>query len=68
MYNRPIHAALEQAASGGFMRHSPNREGDHTRPKLSEDWLSVIIGLILVIVVWLFGGAGIPWPLFGVLT
>lgn len=33
--------------------------------KLSEDWLSVIIGLTLVLVVALGALAKVPWPLFG---
>jgi hypothetical protein len=33
--------------------------------KLSEDWLSVIVGLILVLVVGLGLLAKAPWPLFG---
>ena len=38
------------------------------RPKtpLSEDWISVIIGLVLVIIVAAFSITSIPWPLFGV--
>ena len=39
-----------------------------TRCKLSEDWLSVLIGLILVVVVALVGATSIPWPLFGVFS
>ena len=38
---------------------------------LSEDWLSVIIGLAVVLVVALvslFSHTTIPWPLFGVFS
>lgn len=43
---------------------------DQTTPKrlLSEDWISVLIGLALVALVALIGLASIPWPLFGVFT
>ncbi len=33
---------------------------------LGEDWISVIIGLAIVLVVFLFSITSIPWPLFGV--
>ena len=33
---------------------------------LSEDWISVIIGLAIVLVVFLVSITSIPWPLFGV--
>lgn len=39
--------------------------------RLSEDWLSVIIGLAVVLVVGLvslFSVITIPWPLFGVFS
>ena len=32
---------------------------------LSEDWLAVIIGLGLVILVWIGAITNVPWPLFG---
>lgn len=35
--------------------------------KLSEDWLAVIIGVAVILIVILFGITSIPWPLFGVL-
>ena len=35
------------------------------KPKLSEDWLAVIIGLLLVVLVWVGGITQVPWPLFG---
>ena len=34
-------------------------------PKLSEDWISVIIGLAIVLIVSLCKLTSIPWPLFG---
>ena len=34
-------------------------------PKLSEDWISVIVGLAIVLIVSLFSLTSIPWPLFG---
>jgi uncharacterized membrane protein YcfT len=34
--------------------------------RLSEDWISVIVGLAIVLVVALFSLPSIPWPLFGV--
>ena len=42
--------------------NKPSREG----PRLSEDWLSVIVGLALVLIVALFHVTSVPWPLFGV--
>lgn len=39
-----------------------------SRPKLSEDWISVIIGIAIVIAVCLFNLTSIPWPLFGLFT
>ena len=35
--------------------------------KVSEDWLAVIIGLVLVLIVWIGLVERIPWPLLGVL-
>lgn len=32
---------------------------------LSEDWLAVIIGLGLVVLVWIGAITNVPWPLFG---
>jgi hypothetical protein len=40
-------------------------EPTRTPRKLSEDWLSVIIGLLVVLVVALGALAKVPWPLFG---
>ncbi|MBU1049493.1 hypothetical protein KKG90_05645 [Candidatus Bipolaricaulota bacterium] len=34
--------------------------------RLGEDWISVIVGLAVVLFVWLVGFSSIPWPLFGV--
>jgi hypothetical protein len=36
-------------------------------PELSEDWLAVIIGLGLVLLVWIGAISNVPWPLFGFL-
>lgn len=33
--------------------------------KLGEDWMSVILGLLVVAVVMACGLARVPWPLFG---
>ena len=35
------------------------------RVHLSEDWLSVIIGLFLLLLVYVGAIADVPWPLFG---
>jgi hypothetical protein len=35
--------------------------------RLGEDWLAVIIGLGLVLLVWVDAIAHVPWPLFGFL-
>lgn len=32
---------------------------------INEDWLAVIIGLVLVVLVWLGIVADVPWPLIG---
>ncbi|MFQ5577182.1 MAG: hypothetical protein ACE5G8_09380 [Anaerolineae bacterium] len=40
---------------------------DTPSPKLSEDWLAVIIGLGLVVLAWLGVIAKVPWPLIGLL-
>lgn len=34
---------------------------------LSEDWLAVLIGLRLVVLVWIGVITHVPWPLFGFL-
>ena len=39
--------------------------GTKEKPKLSEDWLAVIVGLLLVVLVWIGAIAQVPWPLFG---
>lgn len=36
-----------------------------TPPRLSEDWLSVVIGLVVVLMVALGAMTRVPWPLFG---
>ena len=38
------------------------------RVRLSEDWLSVIIGLALLLLIWLGAIAEVPWPLFGLFS
>jgi hypothetical protein len=35
------------------------------RSGLSEDWLSVLVGLLVVLLVALGGLAKVPWPLLG---
>jgi hypothetical protein len=35
--------------------------------KLSEDWLSVIIGLAMVVLIWINVLPSIPWPILGFL-
>jgi len=59
------------ASAGRGIREIMPRPGNRTVrgvvSNLSEDWISVIIGLILVVLVWLLSPTGIPWPLFGVL-
>jgi hypothetical protein len=35
--------------------------------RLSEDWLTVIVGLILVFLTWVGVITEVPWPLFGFL-
>jgi hypothetical protein len=40
-------------------------EPQRTPRKLSEDWLSVVIGLLVVLITALGGIVKIPWPLFG---
>ena len=39
----------------------PRRVGS----RLSEDWLSVLVGLLVVLLVALGGLSKVPWPLFG---
>jgi len=34
---------------------------------LGEDWLSVLVGLLLVVLAWLGVIGNVPWPLFGFL-
>ena len=33
--------------------------------KISEDWMSVIVGLGIVVLVWIGLFGKLPWPLFG---
>ncbi len=40
-------------------------EPRRTLPKVSEDWLSVAVGMLLVLVAGLGLLASAPWPLFG---
>jgi uncharacterized membrane protein YcfT len=48
---------------------SPKKQKDLIAgPRLSEDWISVIVGLAIVLVVALFSLPSIPWPLFGVFS
>jgi hypothetical protein len=35
--------------------------------KINEDWLSVIIGLVLVVLIWVNALPAIPWPVIGFL-
>ena len=49
------------------MKQQTSREQTPARRRLSEDWISVLIGLAVVAVVALIGLTSIPWPLFGVL-
>jgi len=48
------------------MDQASERNGEKRRRSLSEDWISVILGLAIVLLIAIFGGASIPWPLFGV--
>lgn len=50
------------------MSHQKQQDQPPASPKLSEDWLSVIIGLVIILAVSLFSLVSIPWPLFGVFT
>ncbi len=44
-------------------KDKPNK---HTfRFRLSEDWISVVVGLAIVLIVWALSLSSIPWPLFG---
>jgi hypothetical protein len=44
---------------------SPDKQSWFSR--LSEDWLTVIVGLILVFLTWVGVITEVPWPLFGFL-
>jgi len=46
-------------------RQTTNQPARQSKP--SEDWISVIVGLLIVLIVVLLNVTSIPWPLFGVL-
>lgn len=48
------------------MDQEASKEQKPRNCRLSEDWISVLVGLAVVAVVALFGLTSIPWPLFGV--
>lgn len=50
------------------MNHAKPETKQSERPKLSEDWISVIVGIAIVIIVCLFNLTSIPWPLFGLFS
>jgi hypothetical protein len=53
-------------ATGGEIAMSEGKQKGASRfAGLSEDWLAVIIGLGLVILVWIGAITNIPWPLLG---
>ncbi len=35
--------------------------------KISEDWMSVIVGLLIVVLVWINILGKLPWPIIGFL-
>jgi hypothetical protein len=47
------------------VRWSSMSKPRRTFPAVSEDWLSVVIGLLVVLLAALGGLAKVPWPLFG---
>lgn len=49
-----------------FMDRASEQSGEKRRRSLSEDWASVILGLVIVLLVAIVGGVSVPWPLFGV--
>ncbi|MGD2207401.1 MAG: hypothetical protein PVH17_11550 [Anaerolineae bacterium] len=49
------------------MSQEEQKERTSWVPELSEDWLAVIIGLGLVLLVWIGAISNVPWPLFGFL-
>ena len=62
---RSTHSPLPR---GAFMNHAKPETKQSERPKLSEDWISVIVGIAIVIIVCLFNLTSIPWPLFGLFS
>jgi hypothetical protein len=50
------------------MSQEEKNEQQAASSKLSEDWVSVIVGLAIVLIVALFRFTSIPWPLFGMFT
>ncbi len=48
------------------MSESPQEERSWFS-QLGEDWLAVIVGLILVLLTWVGVITDVPWPLFGFL-
>jgi len=48
------------------MTKSRERGSETRQCRLSEDWVSVILGLAVVALVAILGWTSIPWPLFGV--
>jgi uncharacterized membrane protein YcfT len=48
------------------MNQEKPKDQPSASPRLSEDWISVIVGLAIVLIVSLFSLTSIPWPLFGV--
>jgi hypothetical protein len=59
------HGLLTKGAS--MNRTKPKRQPTQDC-RLSEDWVSVIIGFAIILVVVLFGLTSVPWPLFGVFS
>jgi hypothetical protein len=49
------------------MSHEDQEQKPSWVSGLSEDWLAVVIGLGLVVLVWLGAIASMPWPLFDLL-
>jgi len=50
------------------MSQEDKKEQQEKQPRLSEDWISVIVGLAIVLIVLLLNPTSIPWPLFGVFS
>jgi len=49
------------------MGESPQQVKQPWFSRLSEDWLAVIIGLVLVALIWMGIIVKVPWPLLGLL-